>query len=155
MKRSRFKSQMLAFYFSINDLRVSESGGMSDEQLDAAYAINARAYKLLEQSLPKADAWTKKDADQPEITYSPYEICEESINIEEVLGCEAFSFWLFSYQQISPEDAASLQSGVTKAYEQAAAELGGQVKFLRLDSIVTEEVETTTELLVGRNQDDA
>lgn len=149
MKRSSsFKSQMLGFYFGINDLRGPDGVNATDEQLDAAYAINARAYQLLGQWLPRAEAWVKKDEQQPEITFSPYEICEESIEIEDVLGYEAFSFWLFSYHQVGPKDANALQCEVVKAYKQAAADLGGQVKFLRLDSVVTEEVKTTTELVV-------
>lgn len=149
MKRSSaFKSQMLGFYFSINGLRVSESGDTPEDQLDAAYTINARAYQLLVQSLPKAAGWLKKDEHQPEITFSPYEVCEESVEIEEIQGYEAFSFWLFSHHQVGLEDATAFQSEVAKAYEQAAGEHGGEVKFLRLESVVTEEVKTTTALVV-------
>lgn len=149
MKRSSsFKSQLLGFYFSINGLRVPESGDTPEDQLDAAYAINARAYQLLDQSLPKAAGWLKNDEHQPEITFSPYEVCEESVEIEEIQGYEAFSFWLYSHHQIGQEDATAFQSEVAKAYELAAAELGGEVKFLRLESVVTEEVKTTTEFVV-------
>ncbi|MEX6780420.1 hypothetical protein [Pseudomonas aeruginosa] len=147
MKRSSsFKSQMLGFHFSINGLRTPASGDTPEDQLDAAYAINARAYQLLDQALPKAPGWLKKDEHEPEITFSPYEVCEESVEIEEIQGYEAFSFWLYSHHQIGQEDATAFQSEVAKAYEQAAAELGGEVKFLRLESVVTEEVTTTTEL---------
>lgn len=112
MKRSSsFKSQMLGFYFGINDLRGPDGVNATDEQLDAAYAINARAYQLLGQWLPRAEAWVKKDEQQPEITFSPYEICEESIEIEDVLGYEAFSFWLFSYHQVGPKKIPCIDQG--------------------------------------------
>lgn len=147
MKRSSaFKSQMLGFYFSINGLRTPESGDTPEDQLDAAYAINSRAYQLLDQGLPQSPGWVKKDDHDPETTFSPYEVCEESLEIEDIQGYEAFSFWLFSHQRIGQEAATAFQAEVAKAYELAAAELGGEVKFLRLESVVTEEVTTTTDL---------
>jgi hypothetical protein len=147
-RSSSFKSQMLGFYFSINGLRVPESGDTPEGELDAAYAINARAYQLLDQSLPKAAVWLKKDEHEPEITFSPYEVCEESVEIVDIEGFEAFSFWLYSHHQIGLDTANSFQVEVVKAYEQAAGELGGVVKFLRLESVVTEEVKTTTNLVI-------
>ncbi|HBO2935150.1 TPA: hypothetical protein L4R50_000144 [Pseudomonas aeruginosa] len=147
-RSSSFKSQMLGFYFSINGLRVPESRDTPEGELDAAYAINARAYQLLDQSLPKTAEWLKKDEHQPEITFTPYEVCEESVEIEEIEGCEAFSFWLYSHHQIGLDVASAFLVKVAKACEQAAAELGGVVKFLRLESVVTEEVKTTTNLVV-------
>ncbi|MFU5275014.1 hypothetical protein ACM7YY_09820 [Pseudomonas aeruginosa] len=147
MKRnSSFKSEMLGFYFSINGLRIPEDGDIPDDQFAAADAINSQAYKLLDQGLPKSPGWVKKDEHDPEITVTPYEVCEESLEIEDIQGFAAFSFWLFSHHRIGQDAATAFQAEVAKAYELAAAELGGEVKFLRWESVVTEEVTTTTEL---------
>ncbi|HCF0591741.1 hypothetical protein [Pseudomonas aeruginosa] len=145
---SSFKSQMLGFYFSINGLRIPDDGDIPDDQFAAADAINSRAYKLLDHAMPMSPGWVKKDEHDPEITFSPYEVCEEALEIEDIQGFAAFSFWLFSHHRIGQDAATSFQAEVAKAYELAAAELGGEVKFLRLESVVTEEVTTTTELAV-------
>ncbi|WP_213664144.1 hypothetical protein [Stutzerimonas stutzeri] len=82
MKRSSsFESQMLGFYFSINGLRVPESGDIPEGELDAAYAINARAYQLLDQSLPKAAVWLKNDEHEPEIG-----LVARAVRLEDGLG---------------------------------------------------------------------
>lgn len=147
MKRnSSFKSEMLGFYFSINGLRIPEDGDIPDDQFAAADAINSQAYKLLDEGLPKSAGWVKIDEHDPEMTVTPYEVCEESLEIEDFQGIAAFSFWLFSHQRIGLDAATAFKAEVGKAYELAAAEFGGEVKFLRLESVVTEEVTTTTEL---------
>lgn len=142
--RSTLKSQMLGFYFSINELRVPADGDMPEDQFAAADAINSRAYKLLEQALPKASVWIKQDEHDPEITYSPYEVCEESLEFEEIAGNAAFSFWLFSHHRIDTAVMAAFQAEVVSAYQKAAGDLSGVTQFLRLESVVTEEVATTT-----------
>ncbi|EPG9350548.1 hypothetical protein ACKU3Z_029505 [Pseudomonas aeruginosa] len=147
MKRSSsFKSEMLGFYFSINGLRIPADGDIPEEQSRAADAINHRAYDLLEQSLPKSSIWIKQDEHEPEITYTPYEVCEESLEMEEFEGQAAFNFWIFSHHRIDEATAAALQAEVLQHYTRAAAELGGTAQFLRLESVVTEEVATTTEI---------
>lgn len=142
--RSTLKSQMLGFYFSINDLRVPVDGDIPDDQFAAADAINRRAYILLEQALPKASVWIKQDEHDPEISYSPYEVCEESLEIEDIEGKAAFSFWLFSHHRIDSAAMTAFQAEVVTAYQKAAGDLSGVTQFLRLESVVTEEVATTT-----------
>ncbi|MEA8592136.1 hypothetical protein PZT57_26180 [Pseudomonas aeruginosa] len=154
MKRTNtFKSQMLGFYFSINGLRIPADGDIPDDQFKAADAINHKAYELLEQSLPKSTIWLKQDEHEPEITYTPYEVCEESLEMEEFDGQAAFNFWVFSHHRIDEATAAAFQAEVAAAYIRAAEELGGTTQFLRLESVVTEEVATTTVIdLVRQSQ---
>jgi hypothetical protein len=149
-RSSSFKSEMLGFYFSINGLRIPADGDIPEDQSRAADAINHKAYELLEQTLPKSSSWLKQDEHEPEITYSPYEVCEESFETEEFEGVAAFSFWIYSYHRFDAEAAAAFQADVAAAYASAAAELGGTTQFLRVESAVTEEVVTTTVLELAR-----
>lgn len=149
MRESRlFQAQRLGFYFAVNELAWSDDESAAREAAqEAAYAIHAEAYRLLEAQLPQEPLWMKQDEHDPAITYSPYEVCEIEALTEDVGGLEAHSFWLYSFHTIEADTAWAFQPVVAAAYAQAAEKLGGRCRFLKLESSVTEEVTTTIELV--------
>lgn len=142
--RTAFKDQQLGFFFNINNLQVTPGEDIPESQYSAAEAVNTKAYELIQKLLPQAGVWRKQDENEPEITYSPYEVCEETWETEELEGKIAFSFWIFSHHPIDQATMSAFQVEVATAYELAAAELGGNVQFLRIESVVKEEIVTRT-----------
>ncbi len=141
MKRSSFfKSEMLGFYLSINDLPITADGDVPEDQCTVADAIHHKAYELLEQSLPESRLWRTQDE------HEPYEVCEESLEMEDIDGKAAYDFWIYSSIRFNKEVAAAFQAEVVAAYAKAAEEHGGTTKLLRVESAVTTEVIETTEL---------
>jgi len=146
-RRSTFKHQMLGFYFNINGLRRREGSEPIEAEIQAAATIYVRAYEKLQQTLPSSPSWLKRDDVNPEITYSPFELCEESLDEAEIEGTDGllgFSFWLFSYHQIETAEVMAFRQEVISAFNAAAVELGGQAQLIRVEARVTEEVTQTS-----------
>lgn len=146
-RRSTFKHQMLGFYFNINGLRRREGSEPTETEIQAAATIYVRAYEKLQQSLPSSPSWFKRDDVDPDITYSPFELCEESLDEEEIEGTDGllgFSFWLYSYHRVEKAEVMAFRQEVINAFSTAADELGGQAQLLRVEARVTEEVTQTS-----------
>lgn len=146
MKTKRaFKSQLVGFYFAINDLKAIQD--VCEDAYEAAYEaasqINHLAYTKLDNALPNLSLWNVPDLCDPEMMVQALEVCEESID-EEVVGQHlGFSFWLYTERPLALASILVLKEAVIKGYAEAAAELSGSVAFLKIDSQVTEEVVTT------------
>ena len=121
-RHAYFKSQLIGFYFTINDCPVDVD--VESDVYAAASKIHHQAYQLLEITLPNQPFWVKKDADNPEFEHFPYELCEESYETESHKGLMTFSYWLYSVQPVEQEDAKAMLMEIRTAYLATAAVLG-------------------------------
>ena len=141
-----FDSQLIGFYFAINGLLYSDLDEISEAQFEAASAIHSRAYALLTDSLPASGMWEIGRGASIDIPYSPFAICDDRHQQDSLDGDMAFSFWVRAERKMSEKEVAAFRNEVTRAYEQASAELGGSCLFLRCESIKKDESYTRTTL---------
>lgn len=152
-RHAYFKSQLIGFYFTINDCPVDVD--VESDVYAAASKIHHQAYQLLEITLPNQPFWVKKDADNPEFEHFPYELCEESYETESHKGLMTFSYWLYSVQPVEQEDAKAMLMEIRTAYLATAAVLGGSVRLVGVETQVTEQVVTTSEYAIDLDVDEA
>lgn len=138
VERRSFDEQMVGFVFSINELRSADSAQFPES--DAAYAVHTRAYRLLDTSIRELAEWVVEDDVEPEIKYTPYELCEQCLEHDTSEDQIGFEFWLYSNRLLDDETIAAFRSEVRKRYEQAAAELGATCAYLYTKTSITEKV---------------
>lgn len=146
MKASRqFSHQDLGFFFALNSARTAEQDALTESQWAAFWQIIKRAHQLLAASLPALPQWNKLD-EQDGFSYSPYELYEAEVEPETKGEFLAFGYWLHSYHRFDMDTARAFQVEVTKCFEEAARELGGECQYLYTETAITEQVTTTTRL---------
>lgn len=141
-----FDCQLIGFYLAINGLLYTDLDEISEAQFEAASAIHSRAYALLTDSLPASGIWAYECGASTDIPCSLFTICDDRHQLDSQDGEMAFSFWIHSERNVSPTVIAAFKNEVTRAYEQASAELGGSCLFLRCESISKDESSTRTTL---------
>lgn len=135
-KTVSFLDNMLGFYYQIDNLPWV--GEIPEDRFRRAFAVHQSAFDILARDLEKHPIWS---------TY--YEICELSLNEEDVGGEMGFSFWIYSTSRFSDQKTVeTFKALITSAYETAAAEAGLDLKFLRV-TLSTDERMTTTKTLIS------
>lgn len=141
-----FDCQLIGFYFAINGLLYTDLDGISEAQFEAASAIHSLAYALLTDSHPASGKLAIEREASTDIPYPLFAICDDRHQQDSQDGEMAFSFWIHSERNVSPNVIAAVKNEVTRAFEQASAELGGSCLFLRCESIYKDESSTRTTL---------
>lgn len=146
LEHRSFKEQQVGFIFSINGLRNANYEHIPESVMDTAYAVHFRAYELLDGSLQELAEWVVEDEAEPEIKYSPYELCDLCLEHDTSEDLVGFEFWLYSQRLLDDETIAAFKAEVRNRYEQAAAELNAVCTFLYAKTSLTEEVITSARL---------
>lgn len=144
--KTTFRNLQLGFYVHINALQVGADGEIPDGPYEVASALNSRAYELLEKSLPQSPVWLKHDEQEPEIRFSPYEVCAETYEGDTFDSAVCFSFWVHSEHRVDEATTLQFLDEVKAGYQKAAQELGGSFTIHHVDQVVTEEVVTRSPL---------
>lgn len=138
-----FIEQTVGFYFAINDIKVADIDTLPEESYQQASDLSSDAYSALLKSLPNLPEWQVADESDPEITYSPYQVCEEDIDVSESGEFAGFGFWIFSEQRLTEKTIHAFKVEVVRQYENAAKAKGMSCVYLRAEKSTTEKVSTT------------
>ena len=140
-------SQTIGFYFSLNGLTTACLDVEESPEYAAASNVNSDAYQLL-KSLVELPEWMMQDEAEPELSFSPYEVCEEEYEVSEDGNVLGFSFWIYSEQRIPEATMKAFKAEVCKQYEAAAKAKGMTCTDLRAETQITEKVSSTFNLAI-------